>query len=125
MASDICGNSAAASMIIEVNDTLYKSGSWGVDDIDDSNKITLYFRVAPNPFNHGTNIIFNPAVDTYVDLDLYNNFGLKLGSLYSGFLKTGSEVKIPLNGNNLAQGMYLLVLKSKYGTETRRILLKR
>ena len=123
MASDLCDNIVVDSMVIEVNDTLYQT--WGMVDIDESNKIALYFRIAPNPFKQGTNITFSPAMDGYVDLDLYNYFGIKQRSLYSGYLKAGSEVKIPLQGNSLTQGMYLLTLKTRYGIETRRILLKR
>jgi len=124
MASDICGNMIADSMVIEVNDTLYQSDDGGIVDIDDKQKITLYFRIAPNPFNQETTITFSPAKDAYVDLDLYNPLGVKLRSLYSGFLDAGSKVNIPLQGKNMVQGMYYLVLKTKHGIETRRIILK-
>ena len=125
MASDTCGNIVADSMIIEVNDTLYQIGNAGLVNIADRDNITLYFNVAPNPFKQGTDITFNTAKDAYVDLDLYSNFGIRLRSLYSGFLTAGSEVQIPLKVNNMVHGMYLLVLKTRYGTETRRIIMKR
>ncbi|NQT78610.1 MAG: T9SS type A sorting domain-containing protein, partial [Bacteroidetes bacterium] len=124
-AIDTCNNMVTDSMVIEVNDTLYPAGS-GMVYISDQDDIILYFRVTPNPFNSSTNIQFSLKLDTYVSVDLYNYTGVLLRSVYNGNVTAGNNNSFSLTPDGSMQtGMYLLVLRTKYGIETRRIILKR
>jgi hypothetical protein len=122
--SDICGNKSVDSINIEVNKNPYQAEE-GMVGIDGAGMVTSYFRVAPNPFSRETTITFSPAMDAWVDLELYNFLGVRLTSLYKRSHSAGDEVSIPLNGDNLVQGIYMLVLKTKYGVETRKVLITR
>jgi len=124
-ASDTCGNTVSDSQVIEVNDTLYPAGS-GMVYISDQNDIILYFKVTPNPFTSSAKIQFSLFQDTYVSVDLYNYTGVKLKSLYNGNVSAGTEVALQLSPDaSMRTGMYLLVLRTKYGIETRRMILAR
>ncbi len=124
-ATDICSNMATDTMVIEVNDTLYPAGG-GTMNISDPDAITLYFTVAPNPFSNSTNITFSLKMDADVSLALYNYTGIKVKEFYSRYVSAGDMVSVQLSPEaNMQSGMYLLVLQSKYGIETRSVILKR
>ncbi len=121
-AADTCGNSISDSQVIEVNDTLY---SVGVGKVNMDN-IIRHFNVSPNPFSSTLNIEFSLYQDMYVSLELYNYTGVKLRSIYQGIVIAGNNVSLQLTADGALQsGMYLLVLRTNYGVETRSILLKR
>jgi len=121
-AADTCGNSISDSQVIEVNDTLY---SVGVGKVHMDNMIR-YFNVMPNPFSSTANVQFSLHQDMYVSLELYNYTGVKLRSIYQGNVKSDINVSLQLTADGALQsGMYLLVLRTNYGVETRTILLKR
>ena len=123
-ASDTCGNTVSDSQVIEVNDSLY--GAYFVNINSLKGDMIIYFRVSPNPFISSTNLQFSLYQDAWVSLDLYNYTGVKLKSIYSGNVSAGTDVALHLSPDaSMGTGMYLLVLRTKYGIETKRIMLRR
>jgi|GEM_PF-4440050 len=124
-ASDTCGNVVIDSQVIEVNDTLYPAGG-GMINISDQDDMVLYFRVAPNPFSSNANIEFSIRQDATVSLELYNYMGVKIKSVYQGKVFASTRVNIPVFAeSSMESGVFLLVLKTIYGIETRRIVLSK
>lgn len=76
-----------------------------------SNEFHL-FQNYPNPFNPSTNIRYNIGGTSNVKLEVYNIIGQKVGSLVNKELHQGSY-QIKFNANNLAAGVYTLVLRAK------------
>lgn len=123
-AMDSCYNMVTDSMVIEVNDTLYPAGG-GLLTIPGDGNIILYYRVMPNPFSAATNIQYSLSRNADVSLELYNAMGVKLKSLYSGFVSGGKNMNLQLKTeSSMVPGMYLLVLKTQYGIETRKVILR-
>jgi hypothetical protein len=122
--SDQCDNVASDSMIIEVNNPHFKEGK-NLADLDSKERILSRFTVAPNPFKQKTTISFVPALDGFYELDLYSFLGVRVRSLHNGSEGVGEEVIIPLKSDELMQGIYFLVLKSEYGTETMKIVVSK
>ena len=123
-ASDTCGNTASDSQVIEVNDTLYGSGANYLNINSPEGDMIKYFNVAPNPFTSSTKIQFSLFRETYVSVELYNYTGVKLKSLYNGNVSAGTDVTLHLSPDaSMGTGMYLLVLRTNHGIETRRIVL--
>jgi arabinogalactan endo-1,4-beta-galactosidase len=76
----------------------------------------------PNPFNNSTNIQYKIPISADVILELYNNIGEKIKILYSGYQSAG-QYNSQFNGDDLASGMYFVVLKTPQQILTCKILL--
>ncbi|OQX92517.1 MAG: hypothetical protein B6D58_02605 [candidate division Zixibacteria bacterium 4484_95] len=81
----------------------------------------------PNPFNASTNIRFNLAKNTDVELSIYNLLGRKVTTLVSGNMTAGLK-SVTWNGkdnsgNQVASGLYLYVLKTDDGSQSKQMLL--
>ena len=74
----------------------------------------------PNPFNPSTNIRFLVGNPQNVSLDLYDMSGRWIKNLYTGFTSTG-EYNVYLSADNLTSGVYLYVLKTEMGTQTKKL----
>ena len=121
-AEDTCYNMVADSQIIIVNDTLYGANFVNINSPESD--MVIYFKVSPNPFVSSTNIQFSLYQDAYVSVDLYNYTGVKHKSIYNGNVSAGTNIALHLSPDaSMGTGMYLLVLRTKYGIETRRIIL--
>jgi len=124
-ASDTCGNAISDSQVIEVNDTLYPAGG-GMVQISDPEKLVIYFYVAPNPFSSSTDVKFSISKDLNVSLELYNYTGVRIKTIYQGQVSANNNVSLKLTADaSMLSGMYLLVLRTNKGIETRTIILKR
>ncbi|PID27429.1 MAG: hypothetical protein CR982_05660 [Candidatus Cloacimonadota bacterium] len=66
----------------------------------------------PNPFNPSTTINLDLEKDLNISLDIYNNFGQKVTSLYKGELNRGTH-SFNFDGKSLATGTYFSVVRSK------------
>ena len=111
--------------MIEVNDTLYPVGG-GMIDISDPDAITLYYKVSPNPFRNSTRVEFSLKMDADVTLELYDFTGVKVNSILDRRVSAGENISVQLSPNtDMQSGMYLLVLSTQYGVETRSVLLRR
>ena len=123
-ASDTCSNTVSDSQVIIVNDTLYGSGNFV--NINSPGDIVKYLNVTPNPFVSSTNIQFSLYQDAHVSVDLYNFTGVRLKSLYNGNVSAGTNIALRLSPDaSMGTGMYLLVLRTNHGIESRRIILTR
>jgi hypothetical protein len=123
-AEDTCQNMSSASQVIEVNDTLYPGG--GNVNILSPDEIVLYFNAIPNPFKTNMNIEFSLSQNTDVTLDLYNFTGVKLRTVFSGNVVAGTAVTTNISPDaGMKPGMYLLLLKTQYGIQSKRVILTR
>ncbi|MCL2064009.1 MAG: S8 family serine peptidase [Candidatus Cloacimonetes bacterium] len=81
----------------------------------------------PNPFNPETTIVFTLALDTNVNIDIFNIRGQKILNLIDSKLKSGKH-SIVWNGRDekgveLGSGMYLYVFKTDEFSQIKRMLL--
>lgn len=76
----------------------------------------------PNPFNNSTIIEYEIQNDGNINLTLYNILGERIKDLFYGYIGKG-KFKIYLNGNNLASGIYYVVLKSNEQIVNHKIIL--
>ncbi len=122
-ASDTCYNMVADTQVIIVNDTLYGNGT--LLSNQSLNDIITYFRISPNPFTNNTRIQFSLARDARISLELYNSMGIMIRSIFSGEVNSGVPRKFELTADGrMAPGMYLLVLRTPFGSETRHVILQ-
>jgi hypothetical protein len=81
-------------------------------------------RNYPNPFNPTTTIEYSIPGNSFVNLEVYNILGSKVGVLVNDYKNAGSY-KVNFNGSNLASGIYYYRLRSnKYLKTEKMILLK-
>jgi hypothetical protein len=114
----------ADSQIIIVNDTLYGANFVHINSPEGD--MVIYLKVTPNPFTSLTNIQFSLYQDAYVSVELYNYTGVKLKTIYNGDVSAETNIAIRLSSDaSMGAGMYLLVLSTNHGVETRRIILTR
>lgn len=76
----------------------------------------------PNPFNPITNIRYNLETPGMIMLNIYNNQGRLLETLYEGNQSPGSH-EIEFNATGLNSGVYLVVLKVGHTQTTQKIML--
>lgn len=76
----------------------------------------------PNPFNPSTNIRFGLPAASHVEVRIYDTKGSLVQVLTDEFFGAG-EHQVTFNAEDLASGMYLYSISTRFGTETRRMLL--
>ena len=76
----------------------------------------------PNPFNNTTTIIYKLPQISYVTLKIFNNIGKKIEILINSQQEAG-EYKIEWDGSNFPSGLYFYRLQSRWGVETRKLIL--
>jgi hypothetical protein len=79
------------------------------------------FTISPNPFTNQITIDLNIEEATSANLDLSNAVGQTLKSMNLGMKEKGSYQET-IETNDLAPGIYFLTLRSKNGTETKKIV---
>ncbi|NQU04742.1 MAG: T9SS type A sorting domain-containing protein [Calditrichaeota bacterium] len=81
-------------------------------------------RIYPNPFNSTAIITYSVPLKSAINLSVFDLAGRKLKTLISGELTAGKHVAI-LNGSNLPNGIYLIVLESDdYRVVKRAVMIK-
>ncbi len=76
----------------------------------------------PNPFNNSTIVGYEIPKDAYITIELYDNIGKKVKNIFYGYKKVGLY-ESHLNGNEIASGVYYIVLKSSKNILSHKILL--
>ncbi len=76
----------------------------------------------PNPFNPETNIRFDVAAGSYVELAVYNSAGELVKRLVSGFYQPGSH-SVKMDGNGLSSGVYFYTIKAGSFTDVKKMVL--
>lgn len=78
----------------------------------------------PNPVAKRAEIQFYLLKSSNLSLSLYNTDGRNIKSLFNGSYNSGWQ-KVIADFENLTEGVYFLVLKTEYGTATKRIMVIR
>jgi photosystem II stability/assembly factor-like uncharacterized protein len=82
----------------------------------------LLFQNYPNPFNPTTTIKYDLPLSSLVLIQIFNNLGEKVKTLYSG-LQTGGNHKIVFDGSSLTSGIYFYQITTRNFTQTKKCLL--
>ncbi|MEJ2054087.1 MAG: T9SS type A sorting domain-containing protein, partial [Calditrichaceae bacterium] len=117
-ARDYAGNYSIGNPVISV----YVTGLPGSKNNTPAN-FKLYQNY-PNPFNPATNISWQLAVRSYVDLSIYNILGQKVATLVNKKQNSG-KYQVEWNGGNLVSGVYIIRLKAGNFQQTRKMVLLR
>ncbi|MFA6950995.1 MAG: HYR domain-containing protein, partial [Lentimicrobiaceae bacterium] len=78
--------------------------------------------VAPNPFRDQVEIFFNLQTDTRVTLEIYNMQGVKVSSIFEGEAKAGVVYSYKFAPLNSSEQVFLVVLRTMFGTTTKQII---
>ncbi len=76
----------------------------------------------PNPFNPMTHIKYSVPQTGHVSLNVYNNLGQEVASLFDGVQQAGNYIA-SFDGTKLAGGVYFYRLQSKDVTITKKLVL--
>jgi hypothetical protein len=105
---------------------LYPGVTTGVGDTPSTSVVKLYQNV-PNPFNPATKISFDLAQRENVELSVYDVTGRLVNSLFKGRLGAGPHSVTwdgkAANGESVASGVYLYVLRTATEEVARRMVL--
>jgi len=106
---------------------IYKRTSIIVDDISGTDlNNPIGFKLSqnyPNPFNHATTISYQLAINSKVDLSIYNLLGQKLAQLVNK-KQSAATYNIQWNATGFASGVYLYRLAAENGfIETKKLIL--
>lgn len=67
-------------------------------------------NIFPNPFNDFTNIKFKLAIDTHVEIKVYNSAGNEITTLLNKQMCSGYH-KVKFDGSSLSPGLYIYTIK--------------
>ncbi len=100
----------------------YKTGE-PVDytNIDTPSEIPI--QIAPNPFSQQTQISFSLTENTLINLDIYNLTGQKIATLAQQEERASGKHQFTFDGNNLANGTYLVRLQIGNQLITKKLIL--
>jgi hypothetical protein len=114
-------------MFNDINEANIVLVTTGIDDNVNLPISTTLEQNYPNPFNASTNIKFNLVKQSEINLTVYDLLGRKVATLASGILPAGQKTinwnGIDANGQQVASGMYLYVLKVDGSTESKHMML--
>ena len=92
-----------------------------VERTSDGPRLTAY----PNPFSGQTTVSFVTQRTEMASLELYDLRGVRVRALYHGQATAGQPMVVIIEGNKLAEGMYLLRLRTASQTAGQRLVLHR
>lgn len=75
----------------------------------------------PNPFSKVTTIQFRLSKDSFIELDIWNHFGQKVETLFTGYKKYGQH-KTLFNSSQLPSGIYFCRLRVDSKIITKKII---
>jgi endo-1,4-beta-xylanase len=81
------------------------------------------FETYPNPFTERTVVRFRAAATANVQLQVYNQLGQLVATLYQGLAEAGRNYETTLEGRSLTEGIYTCRLVSNGKVETKRLVL--
>ncbi|HRB00684.1 MAG TPA: T9SS type A sorting domain-containing protein, partial [Ignavibacteria bacterium] len=98
----------------------------GTSDLQSvSNSIPSIFKLYqnyPNPFNSKTKIKIDIRKRGYYEMEIFNNAGKKIETLYNGELNTG-QYEIIYDAKELSSGIYFYRLSGNNISETKKLIL--
>jgi hypothetical protein len=68
--------------------------------------------VYPNPFTTKTNIQFTPTENGNAVIELYNISGIKLRTLFTGYVAEGQVYNVPAGDTRLPNGIYVYMIRN-------------
>jgi autotransporter-associated beta strand protein len=81
-------------------------------------------KAYPNPFGKQTTVTFTvPTFEANVTLEVYNNLGNKVATLYKGSVEAGVSNSYVFDGSKLAPGIYFARLITSRGVQTFRLVM--
>jgi photosystem II stability/assembly factor-like uncharacterized protein len=101
------------------------NGGVGTNSVDHRNINLEDFRLSqnyPNPFNPVTTIEFYTPQISPTHIILYNIYGQKIKTVFSGLSKIGKNT-IQLNASNLTSGVYFYTIESGLQSQTKKCVL--
>lgn len=96
-----------------------------ITGIEDENTTPVgYFlnQNYPNPFNPSTEISFQLAKSSFVNLEIYNSLGQKVASLINKKMNSGSY-HVKFNASNLSSGIYYYKIQAGEFKSIKKMLL--
>jgi hypothetical protein len=84
-----------------------------------TDRLTVY----PNPFREQATIEFSLAEKADVSLQIFNQQGALVKTIYKGNINAGALTKVTLNSGNLVSGVYICRLVSGKKTLQQKIVL--
>ena len=82
----------------------------------------MLYQNYPNPFNPSTQISYEIAKASHVQLDVYNVIGQRVRTLINE-KKTPGKYEITIDFSDLATGSYLCILKTNSGFAIRKMVM--
>ncbi|MBI2418796.1 MAG: T9SS type A sorting domain-containing protein [Ignavibacteriales bacterium] len=76
----------------------------------------------PNPFNPTTTLRYQVKEDGIVTIKMYNNIGVEVKSLVSGFQSAGTH-SLQVDASNLASGIYFYTMKAPGFSATKKMII--
>lgn len=92
-------------------------------NMTDINNAAIETSIYPNPFNEYTNITVKLKEDMFITVYLYNSNGQRIQTIAKGSYSAGNN-KIVFSNPGLKTGIYFFSIESKYGKETRQIIIE-
>ena len=77
----------------------------------------------PNPFNNSTTVAFTLPDDNNVRIDVYDNSGKLVQTIYDGVVTMNQEYKAEFNGNMLRPGIYICRMTTNAEVFTHKMML--
>jgi len=93
-----------------------------VEEIQDSEEISEFVKVSPNPLNPITTISYSIKTSSHVRIVVYSVTGQKVTSLIDSPMSAGPH-SATFDGSELGSGVYLYMLESKGFIKTGKMLL--
>ncbi len=93
-----------------------------VEEKQDSEEISEFVTVSPNPLNPITIISYSIKTSSHVKLVIYSITGRKVATLIDNPMSAGSH-SVRFDGSDFGSGVYLYMLESKGFTKTGKMLL--
>ena len=84
----------------------------GITEPAENNLRFDYLGTYPNPFNPYTDIVFELAEQTAVDIKIFDSIGREIAILQSGMMSSGRQV-IRWDASGLSSGIYFLSIQSE------------
>ncbi|WP_181163781.1 T9SS type A sorting domain-containing protein [Pontibacter mangrovi] len=116
----------SSSVVVLASDANYAAGVLATDGPQpESCTAAIHWKLYPNPFSTTTKLYFSlPHGGRYAAV-LYDTRGAKITSLKQGTTAAGEWNSIPIDGANLATGMYLIRVQTDDVTESMKVVLSR
>lgn len=106
---------------VDADGSRYTSNSITVNVESEKSGLTL--DSYPNPFNPSTTIEFSVPEEGHLSVKLYNQLGGEVRTLFDGTAQGEKLYQVPLNGEGLASGVYIVRLLMERNGIARKILL--